>query len=73
MLYYGRASHTDRWFAQLGYRLPYRINVADFILDIASNDVSTSERYNPGTDWSPFTVTCTLTRATVPGTGSHSS
>lgn len=44
VLYYGQASHTDHWFAALGYRLPYKINVADFILDISSSDVSTPER-----------------------------
>ena len=43
-LYYGRASVCDSWFACLGYKLPYKINVADFILDIASNDVSTEAR-----------------------------
>ena len=43
-MYYGRASETVEWFAKLGYTLPYRINVADFILDLASADVSTDKR-----------------------------
>ena len=34
-------------FDQLGYTLPYKVNVADFILDIASSDVYTEERCVP--------------------------
>eukprot|EP00891_Asterochloris_glomerata_P001808 jgi/Astpho2/1808/e_gw1.00037.4.1_t len=43
-LYYGKASYVDQWFDQLGYTLPYKVNVADFILDIASSDVYTEDR-----------------------------
>ena len=34
-------------FDQLGYTLPYKVNVADFILDIASSDVYTEDRCVP--------------------------
>lgn len=43
-LYYGRAAETVEWFAKLGYTLPYRVNTADFILDLASADVSSEKR-----------------------------
>jgi hypothetical protein len=43
-LYHGKASHAVDWFDQLGYTLPYRVNAADFILDLASADVSSEER-----------------------------
>ncbi|EIE25035.1 P-loop containing nucleoside triphosphate hydrolase protein [Coccomyxa subellipsoidea C-169] len=46
-LYYGRAQLADEYFDRLGYQLPYRVNVADFILDLASADflIRASERY----------------------------
>jgi hypothetical protein len=44
-LYYGRAQLADDYFEMLGYRLPHRVNVADFILDLASGDVSLPDRY----------------------------
>lgn len=43
-LYYGRAQLADEYFQRLGYQLPYRVNVADFILDLASADVSAPGR-----------------------------
>ena len=43
-MYYGRASEAVDWFEKMGYQLPYRINTADFILDLASADVSTDKR-----------------------------
>lgn len=43
-MYYGPAEHAIDWFDRLGYTLPYRINAADFILDLASSDVATSKR-----------------------------
>ena len=43
-LYYDRAQLADAYFEHLGYQLPYRVNVADFILDLASGDVSASGR-----------------------------
>lgn len=46
-LYYGPAASTDEWFDRLGYRLPYRVNVADFILDISSGDVFREDRCSP--------------------------
>ena len=41
-MYYGRASEAVDWFSKMGYQLPYGINTADFILDLASADVSTA-------------------------------
>lgn len=43
-LYYGMSDQVDTWFDQLGYKLPYKINIADFILDLASADVSKIDR-----------------------------
>ena len=43
-LYYGRAQLADDYFEKMGYHLPYRVNVADFILDLASGDVSMDDR-----------------------------
>ena len=43
-LYYGRAQLADDYFEKMGYPLPYRVNVADFILDLASGDVSIEGR-----------------------------
>ena len=31
----------------MGYHLPYRVNVADFILDLASGDVSMDDKQVP--------------------------
>lgn len=44
-LYYGRGNLADEYFDKLGYTLPYRVNVADFILDLSSADVYTESRY----------------------------
>ncbi len=44
-LYYGRGELADEYFDKLGYTLPYRVNVADFILDLSSADVYTEGRY----------------------------
>lgn len=46
-LYYGRGELADEYFDKLGYTLPYRVNVADFILDLSSADVYTEGRYCP--------------------------
>lgn len=43
-LYYGRGGLADEWFDKLGYTLPYRVNVADFILDLSSADVHTESK-----------------------------
>lgn len=42
-IYYGDAQLATEWFHKLGYTLPYQINAADFILDLASGDVSTQK------------------------------
>ena len=47
VLYYGQADLADKWFAQLGYPLPYKIALADWVLDLSSADVATSERRAP--------------------------
>ena len=44
-LYYGRGELADEYFDKLGYTLPYRVNVADFILDLSSADVYTESRW----------------------------
>ena len=41
-IYYGRAPLATDWFARLGYRMPYGVNAADFLLDVASGDVVAS-------------------------------
>ena len=41
-IYYGRAPLAADWFARLGYRMPYGVNAADFLLDVASGDVVAS-------------------------------
>ena len=41
-IYYGRASLAADWFARLGYKMPYGVNAADFLLDVASGDVVAS-------------------------------
>ena len=46
-MYYGRGNLADEYFDKLGYTLPYRVNVADFILDLSSADVYTESRYSP--------------------------
>ena len=42
-IYYGDAQLATEWFHKLGYTIPYLINAADFILDLASGDVSTAK------------------------------
>ena len=41
----GRAQLADEFFNVLGAHLPYRVNVADFILDLASGDVASGDRW----------------------------
>ena len=36
VMYSGRGSQAARWFGHLGCQLPYGVNVADFVLDLAS-------------------------------------
>ncbi len=43
-MYYGQAGAAVAFFEGLGYRLPYGVNVADFILDLASGDVAAGGR-----------------------------
>ncbi|KAI3436788.1 hypothetical protein D9Q98_006199 [Chlorella vulgaris] len=44
VMYYGAAQQAAEWFSRLGYSLPYGSSLADFILDLASADVSNPER-----------------------------
>lgn len=39
-IYYGEAQAAAAWFERVGYKLPYGINVADFLLDLASGDIA---------------------------------
>ena len=39
-IYYGRAGLATDWFHRLGFTMPYGVNAADFLLDVASGDVS---------------------------------
>eukprot|EP00210_Caulerpa_lentillifera_P007371 g7045.t1 len=39
VLYYGASHLVVDWFNQHGYPLPYGVNVAEFILDIANGDI----------------------------------
>lgn len=38
VMYSGRASEAATWFGHLGCTLPYGVNVADFVLDLASGE-----------------------------------
>eukprot|EP00884_Botryococcus_braunii_P016367 jgi/Botrbrau1/3413/Bobra.0337s0046.1 len=55
-LYYGPAQEADAFFSSLGYRLPYRVNIADFILDLASSDVALGKR--SGEESRQFLIEC---------------
>lgn len=44
-MYYGEAAAAVEFFDGLGYRLPYGINTADFLLDLASGDVAGGGRW----------------------------
>ncbi|KAK9839571.1 hypothetical protein WJX84_010569, partial [Apatococcus fuscideae] len=55
-LYYGQSEQVDTWFDHLGYTLPYKINIADFILDLASADVTKSSR--TGEESRQFLIQC---------------
>jgi hypothetical protein len=39
----GRAALAAEWFRRLGFTMPYGVNMADFILDVASGAVVTSK------------------------------
>ena len=43
-LYYGPAQKVHMWFDQLGAPCPERVSIADFILDLASDDVVIGDR-----------------------------
>ncbi|GAQ77731.1 ABC transporter G family [Klebsormidium nitens] len=48
-MYYGEGQKAAEWFEKLGYKMPYGINTADFILDLASGDVATHKLKGEGT------------------------
>ena len=39
VMYYGRAQEVVPWFSALGFAMPYGVNVADFLLDLAQGEV----------------------------------
>jgi hypothetical protein len=43
-IYYGQGCAAAGWFDQLGVALPFGVNVADFILDIASGEIVGRDR-----------------------------
>jgi ABC-type Na+ transport system ATPase subunit NatA len=47
-IYYGRAALATDWFHRLGFTMPYGVNAADFLLDVASGDVSGATDGNGG-------------------------
>ena len=36
VMYSGKGSEVSRWFGYLGCKLPYGVNVADYVLDLSS-------------------------------------
>ncbi|KAK9826122.1 hypothetical protein WJX81_005488 [Elliptochloris bilobata] len=42
-MYYGAATMAADWFHALGFTMPYGVNVADFILDLASGAVTSAK------------------------------
>ena len=44
MMYYGQGSGAAAWFEALGHPVPFGVNVADFILDIASGEIVAKEQ-----------------------------
>ena len=48
-IYYGSASLAADWFHRLGFTLPYGVNAADFLLDVASGDVTSDADRVDGT------------------------
>jgi len=43
MTFAGQANLAAHWFHTLGFTCPYGVNVADFILDVASGAVTSSK------------------------------
>eukprot|EP01023_Acetabularia_acetabulum_P064868 TRINITY_DN8514_c1_g1_i1.p1 TRINITY_DN8514_c1_g1~~TRINITY_DN8514_c1_g1_i1.p1 ORF type:complete len:745 (+),score=131.75 TRINITY_DN8514_c1_g1_i1:162-2237(+) len=43
VMYYGKADGAAAWFANLNYAVPFGVNIADHILDLANGDVPTSK------------------------------
>jgi len=41
VIYYGSAKESISYFSSIGYELPYGVNPADFLLDLASGDLLT--------------------------------
>ena len=40
VLYYGTSMGAGPWFEKQGLKVPYGMNIADFMLDIANGDFS---------------------------------
>ena len=47
-IYYGRAALATDWFHRLGFTMPYGVNAADFLLDVASGDVTGATKGGQG-------------------------
>ncbi|KAF6253780.1 P-loop containing nucleoside triphosphate hydrolase protein, partial [Scenedesmus sp. NREL 46B-D3] len=42
VMYYGSADQVVSWFSTLGFAMPYGVNVADFLLDLAQGELGRS-------------------------------
>jgi hypothetical protein len=43
-IFYGKASKAAPWFDRLGFPCPFGVNIADWILDLASGEVRDKQR-----------------------------
>ncbi|KAL4444675.1 hypothetical protein ABPG77_002492 [Micractinium sp. CCAP 211/92] len=55
-IYYGKGSEAAPWFAHLGVPCPFGVNIADWILDLASGEVA--GKHKTGEDMRQHLVTC---------------
>jgi hypothetical protein len=39
-IFYGKGSEAAGWFERLGFACPFGVNIADWILDLASGEVA---------------------------------
>ncbi len=57
MIYYGKANAAADWFEQVGFPMPYGVNSADFILDLASGDVESAAK-GSGENGRTYMIAC---------------
>ena len=43
-IFYGKGSEAAPWFDRLGFACPFGVNIADWILDLASGEVRDKQR-----------------------------